>query len=233
MARPPLQSAQLPAALVERLLAHERSTQESRPALTGQEKVVITSALVLVAAVVAAFSLRGAREYHLVPVGLALVSQLMAGVAVAIVPLWEVVPFIRDPVGALTHPIRRHFESDTREILALAQKYEQHELEYAHEVLWRTAADFGDRVALIAGPRLGLGPALVLLYFFITDKVVGLPYAGQWGLYLPIAAGALLMSAAQIKCQRLGRLALLARHAAACKQRGARAWGSGTSRTGS
>jgi hypothetical protein len=188
---------------------------------------------VFVAAVVAALFLRGHREYRFVPVGLALVSQLMAGVAVAIVPLWEVVPFLRDPVGALAHPVRRHFESDTREILALAQKYEQHELEYAHEVLWRTAADFGDRVVLVAGPSLGLGPALVLLYFFITDKLVGLSYVGQWGLYLPIAVGALLMSAAQIKCQRLGRLALLAKHAAACKQRGVRVWGASAAPTGS
>jgi hypothetical protein len=85
-----------------------------------------------------------------------------------------------------------------------SQKYPQHELEYAYEALSRAAADFGERVVLIAGPKVGLGPTLVLLYLFIADKIMGLSYGNQWAWYLPIAGAALTMATTQIKCPATG-----------------------------
>jgi hypothetical protein len=217
------ESPQLPAALVERLLTYDRSKKSFLPRVSRQEKVLLAAVGVFIAAGVLAYFLRGNLQYRWIAIALAVLSQLLACSAIVVVPVLELIPFVRDPAGALMRPVRRHFDGDAREILALAQKYEQHELEYAHEVLARTAADFSERVALITGPRVGLGPALVVLYFFVADKVVALSYGSQWGIYLPIAIAAFLMAVVQVECQSLGRVALLAKQAAAWKQRGARA----------
>ncbi|HSD39665.1 MAG TPA: hypothetical protein VLC92_19325 [Rhodocyclaceae bacterium] len=165
------------------------------------------------------FSWLGA-EAKLWILGLVALSQIMA----VIYQITIIIPSVKmfgDPAKTVAEPAVKHFDADIQAITELATTFEQHHLDYARDRLAQVVEQMKFRVGFMLGAidKVGIFPSAITGYFYAKEILSKPDYSSsglEWvfgGLVALYIAAVVFMTASQ----RIERLALVAKHAAARK----------------
>jgi hypothetical protein len=159
-------------------------------------------------------------EAKLWVLGLVASSQLTA----VIYQLAVIIPSVKmfgNPSKTIAEPAVKHFDADIQAITDLANTYDQHHLDYARDRLSQVVEQMKFRVGFMLGAidKVGIFPSAITGYLYAREILSKPDYASsglEWvfgGLVALYIAAVVFMTASQ----RIERLALVAKHAAAKK----------------
>lgn len=126
-----------------------------------------------------------------------------------------------DPAKTVAEPALQHFDADIQAITDLAQIYDQHHLDYARDRLTQVVEQMRFRVGFMIGAieKIGIFPSAIAGYFYAKEILEKPTYSSsglEW-LFGVLVAFYLMAAVFMTASQRIERLALVARHAAAKK----------------
>lgn len=150
----------------------------------------------------------------------------LSQITASLYQLATVVPAIRmfgDPAKTIAAPAQQHFNADIQTITDLARMHEQHELDYARDRLAQVIEQLRYRLGFMIGAveKVGVFPAAIAGYLHAKEILTTPAFASsgiEW-VFAALVAFYIMATVFMTASQRLERLALVARHAAAKKQR--------------
>jgi hypothetical protein len=154
----------------------------------------------------------------------ALGTLAVSQIAAVVYQLTIVIPAVKmfgDPAKTVAEPAIQHFDADVQAITDLANTYEQHHLDYACDRLTQVVEQMKFRVGFMIGAieKVGIFPGAIAGYFYAKEILEKPSYASsglEW-VFAGLVAFYIMATVFMTASQRIERLALVAKHAAAKK----------------
>lgn len=217
-----------PKDIINLLLATEGEPSAFTPWNNGLQKLVLIVAIgcfilgATIAFVVKLTDLDPDLRWHLRwwALGALVISQLSA----VLYQLTHIIPAIRmfrNPAKTIAESALQHFDANIQAITDLAQTYDQHHLDYARDRLTQVVEQMRFRVGFMIGAieKVGIFPSAIAGYFYAKEILEKPAYSSsglEW-LFGGLVALYIMATVFMTASQRIERLALVAKHAAAKK----------------